>query len=201
MGRIVKEPARRYHSRLRTEQAEATRERILDAAVRAMADGVASISVPAVARDAGVSVPTVYRHFPTKRDLLTSLYPHLEQRAGLGRLALPRSVDEIGATVRAIFDRVESFDDLTRAASASPVAEEARRLSLPGRLAIGREVLDTVRPPLAHDVRDRIARLLVVLLTSASLRTWRQLDATVDEAAEDIQWIVRAAIAAAAAAR
>lgn len=199
MTRITNEAPRRYRSRLRREQAEATRERILDATVRAMADGVASISVPAVARDAGVSVPTVYRHFPTKRDLLTALYPHLERRAGLGRLALPRSVDEIEATVRAIFDRVESLDDMARAASASPVAEEARRLSLPGRLAIGRELLDTVRPPLAPDARDRIARLLVVLLTSSSLRTWRQLDTTVDQTAEDIGWIVHAAIAAAAA--
>lgn len=198
MNRIAKEP-RAYRSRLRTEQAEATRGRILDAAVRAMAEGVATISVPAVARDAGVSVPTVYRHFPAKADLLTAIYPHLERRAGLGRLALPRSVDEIGATVRAMFDRVESFDDLARAASASPVAEEMRRLSLPGRMAIGRELLDTVRPPLAADVRDRIARLLVVLLTSSSLRTWRQLDTTPDEAAEDIQWIVRALISAAAA--
>jgi AcrR family transcriptional regulator len=199
MTRIAKEPARRYRSRLRAEQAEGTRERILDAAVRATADGVASISVPAVAREAGVSVPTVYRHFPTKSDLLAALYPHLERRAGLGRLALPRSVDEIGATVRAIFDRVESFDDLARAASASPVAEEARRLSLPGRLALGRELLDEVRPPLPPDARDRIARLLVVLLTSSSLRVWRQLDTTVDEVADDIQWIVRAAVAHAGA--
>jgi AcrR family transcriptional regulator len=195
MTRIVKDPARRYRSRLREEQAEATRTRILDAAVRAMADGVATISMPAVAREASVSVPTVYRHFGTKEELLAELYPHVERRAGLGKMALPGSVDEIGSTVRAIFDRVESFDDLARAAMASPVAQEVRQLTLPHRLALGRELLDGIRPPLTPDVRDRIARLLVVLLTSSSLRTWRQLDATVDEVAEDIQWIVRAAVA------
>jgi AcrR family transcriptional regulator len=195
MNRIGSNTRRRYQSHLRDEQAEATRTRILDATVRAMADGVATISMPAVAREAGVSVPTVYRHFPTKSDLVAALYPYLERRTGLGKVALPQSIDEVADTVRAIFERVESFDDLARAASASPVAEEARRLSLPFRLALGQELLDTVRPPLGADARDRIARLLVVLLTSSSLRTWRQLDATVDEVAEDIEWIVRAAVA------
>jgi AcrR family transcriptional regulator len=195
MNRIGSSTRRRYQSRLRLEQAEATRTRILDATVRAMAEGVATISMPAVAREAGVSVPTVYRHFPTKSDLVAALYPYLERRAGLGKLALPQSVEEVADTVRAIFERVESFDDLARAASASPVAEEARRLSLPLRLALGQELLDTVRPSLRADARDRIARLLVVLLTSSSLRTWRQLDVTADEVAEDIQWILRAAVA------
>lgn len=195
MDRIVKEPTRRYRSRLRKEQAEATRRRILDAAVRSMAGGVATVSMPGVAREAGVSVPTVYRHFATKEELLAALYPHVERRAGMREMPLPGSIDEVGDTVRAIFERVESFDDLARAAMASPSAEEVRRLSLPRRLSLSRQLLDTVRPPLPSDTRDRIARMLVVLLSSASLRAWRQLDTTVDEAANDIQWILRASVA------
>jgi AcrR family transcriptional regulator len=186
---------RPYRSELRQRQAEETRARILDATMRVMAGGFATVSIPAVATEAGVSVPTVYRHFATKEDLLAALYPYVERRAGMREMPLPGSLDEIGDTVRAIFERVDSFDDLARAASASPAAEEARRLSLPGRVALGRELADRVRPRLAPDARDRIARVLVVLLTSSSLRVWRQLDATVDEAADDIQWILQAAIA------
>jgi AcrR family transcriptional regulator len=195
MKRIANNAPRTYRSKLRAQQAEETRARILDATMRVMAGGFASLSIPAVATEAGVSVPTVYRHFATKEQLLAALYPYSERRAGLREMPLPGSVAEIGDTVRAIFERVESFDDLARAAMASPSAEEARRLSLPRRLGLGRQLLDTVRPPLPPDARDRIARLLVVLLTSSSLRVWRQLDATVDEAANDIQWILRAAVA------
>ena len=43
-----------------------------------------------------------------------------------------------------------------------------------------------------------VARLLVVLTASASLRMWRDhLGVSVDEAAEDVDWAIRAAVAAA----
>ncbi len=198
MSRIIKPPVREYRSQLRAQQADQTRSRILDATLRVMADGVASVSIPAVAREAGVSVPTIYRHFGTKRDLLAALYPHLEQRAGLDEMVIPRSIDELQDGVRAIFERIDSFDDLARAAMASPAAEEARRITMPDRLALGRRLADSIVPKLAKADRDRIARLLVVLITSSALRVWRDhLGSSVEKAADDIDWVVRAAIAAA----
>jgi AcrR family transcriptional regulator len=198
MTRIVKEPVREYRSQLRAQQADQTRSRILDATLRVMADGVASVSIPAVAGEAGVSVPTIYRHFGTKRDLLAALYPHLEQRAGLDEMVVPRSIDELQDGVRAIFERIDSFDDLARAAMASPAAEEARRITMPDRLALGRRLADSIVPKLAKADRDRIARLLVVLITSSALRVWRDhLGSSVEKAADDIDWVVRAAVAAA----
>jgi AcrR family transcriptional regulator len=198
MSRIIKRPVREYRSQLRAQQADQTRSRILDATLRVMADGVASVSIPAVAREAGVSVPTIYRHFGTKRDLLAALYPHLEQRAGLDEMVVPRSIDELQDGVRAIFERIDSFDDLARAAMASPAAEEARRITMPDRLALGRRLADSIVPKLAKADRDRIARLLVVLITSSALRVWRDhLGSSVEKAADDIDWVVRAAIAAA----
>jgi AcrR family transcriptional regulator len=143
-------------------------------------------------------VPTIYRHFETKRDLLAALYPHLEQRAGLDEMVVPRSIDELQDGVRAIFERIDSFDDLARAAMASPAAEEARRITMPDRLALGRRLADSIVPKLAKADRDRIARLLVVLITSSALRVWRDhLGSSVEKAADDIDWVVRAAVAAA----
>jgi AcrR family transcriptional regulator len=191
--------SRTYRSDLRAEQARETSVRILDATLRVMATGIASVSIPAVAREAGVSVPTVYRHFATKADLLAALYPHAVRQAGLDRPVPPASLDELREGVRAIFDRLEHGDDLARAAMASPAAEEARALTMPGRLAMGRSLADSIRPKLAVRDRDRIARLLVVLITSSSLRVWRDyLGSSVDEAADDIDWVIRAAIAASA---
>lgn len=196
MKHIVNNTPRPYRSQLRAEQAEETRARILDATVRVMADGLAYVSIPAVAREAGVSVPTVYRHFATKRDLLAAVYPHVVRRAGLDQLRPPRSMAELRNGVRAYFDHVESYDDLARAAMASPAAEEARHLNMPDRLAIFRQVADSIVPRPSKVDRDRIARLLVILTASSALRMWRDhLSLSVDEAADDVDWIVRAAIA------
>ena len=54
MVRIANTGARQYDSPLRTEQLEATRGRILDAAIRVMAGGIDTLSVPAIAHEAGV---------------------------------------------------------------------------------------------------------------------------------------------------
>ena len=198
MSRIATVAGRAYHSQLRAQQAEETRARILDATLRVMVAGLASVSVPAVAREAGVSVPTIYRHFGTKHDLLAAVYPHLVRRGGLDKLVPPRSVDELREGVRALFERLDSADDLARAAMASPAAEEARRISMPGRVALWRQLADTIVPKLADGERDRIARLLTILVNSSALRLWRDhLGSSLDEAAYDIEWVIRAAIAAA----
>ena len=198
MTRISNTEARTYRSELRAQQAEETRARILDAAGRVMVRGVATLSIPAVAREAGVSVPTIYRHFATKHDLLAAVYPHALRRAALKQPALPRSLDELRDGIRAYFEHVDSFDDLARAAMASPASEEVRRLNMPDRLAAFRRVADSVEPKLARSDRDRVARLLVVLTASSAVRMWRgQLGSTVEEAADDFNWIVNAAIAAA----
>ena len=54
-----------------------------------MASGLASLSIPAVAREAGVSVPTVYRHFGTKDDLLAAVYPHVARGSGSTACRIP----------------------------------------------------------------------------------------------------------------
>ncbi|GAA2059152.1 hypothetical protein GCM10009722_18600 [Williamsia deligens] len=50
------------------------RERILDVARAAFAGGFATPSFDAIARDAGVGVGTVYRHFPTRESLIEAAY-------------------------------------------------------------------------------------------------------------------------------
>jgi AcrR family transcriptional regulator len=198
MTRIANDARRTYRSQLRAQQADETRGRILDATVRVMAGGIASVSIPAVAREAGVSVPTIYRHFQTKRDLLAAVYPHLARRAGFNEVVVPTSVDEFREMVRTIFDGLESLGDLARAAMASPAAEQARRINMPDRFAMSRRFAETIAPNVRKADRDRIARLMVVLTTSSAMRVWRDhLGSSVDEAADDVDWVLRAALASA----
>jgi AcrR family transcriptional regulator len=198
MTRIANQSARPYRSELRAEQATETRERILDAAGRVMATGVASLSVPAVAREAGVSVPTVYRHFGTKAELLAELFPHAARRAGLDGIPDPSTVGEVRSAVRAVFERLDALDDVSRAAFASPIADQVRHATMPSRFERIRALGKSIEPPLAKADLDRITRILVILISSSSLRTWRDhLGASPEQAADDIDWILRAAIAAA----
>lgn len=183
---------------MRAEQAEETRARILDATLRVIAGGVASLSIPAVAREAGVSVPTVYRHFGTKGDLFAALHPHVGRRVGIDQVADPTTLEGHRDFIRAMFERLDSFDDLARAAIASPVADEARRATMPKRLERIRKFVDSAEPGLRKTDRDRIARLMAVIASSSALRVWRnQLGSSVDEAADDVDWILRAALSAA----
>jgi AcrR family transcriptional regulator len=198
MTRIATGTVRAYRSQLRAQQAEETRARILDATGRVMARGLAHVSIPAVAREAGVSVPTIYRHFATKHDLLAAVYPHVIRRAGLDEVVVPGSMDELRQGLGAYFERTDSLGDLARAAMASPASDDVRRLNIPRRLAAFRRVADSIEPKPSEVNRDRIARLLVILTASSALRLWRdQLGSSVDEAADDVDWVLRAITSAA----
>jgi AcrR family transcriptional regulator len=189
---------REYHSQLREQNAEQTRDRILEGTLRLMAGGLAAISVPAIAREAGVSVPTVYRHFGTKGALLSALYPYVARRTGLDAVPDPTSLDELRGGIRAYFERLDALEDLARAAYASPIADEVRHATMRRRVERIRRLADSVKPRLPKVHRDRITRLLVVLTSSSALRMWRDhLGGSVEDAADDIDWVVRAAIAAA----
>ncbi|MFC6578204.1 helix-turn-helix domain-containing protein [Planomonospora parontospora] len=69
--------------------AQRNRERILDAAEEVFAHRGTSASTEEVARLAGVAIGTVFRHFPTKDDLLAAILKRLlarlaEEAAALG---------------------------------------------------------------------------------------------------------------------
>lgn len=198
MNRIATEAARSYRSDLRSEQAAATRDRILDATMRVMAGGLADVTVPAVARAAGVSVPTVYRHFGTKRELFAALQPHLQRRLGIDRIPAPTSIDGLRGSLVALIGGMDGLDDVARAALASPAGEEVRRIHGPNRFRLGRTIADGVAPELPEADRDRVARLLVVMTSSSALRMWReQFGRSVEEIADEIDRAVRAVIASA----
>jgi TetR/AcrR family transcriptional regulator, regulator of autoinduction and epiphytic fitness len=73
MPRSVK-PPRRYRSPHRQQQAQATRQQIVDAAGRLFGrDGYFGTTIETVAQEAGVAVPTVYAAFGSKRAILSAL--------------------------------------------------------------------------------------------------------------------------------
>jgi AcrR family transcriptional regulator len=196
MKPIVNMENRRYQSPLREGQAQDTRDRILDATARLLTRGLAGLSIPAVAREAGVSIPTVYRNFRTKQDLFEAIYPYAARRAGTGELKPPRSIADFRDGVRILIERFESFDDVDRAAIASRGAEEIRHATIGARAEMARKIADAIAPELSPEDRERLARLVIVLTMSATARMLREhLGRSVDEAVDDIEWAVRTVIA------
>src|SRR3954471_9720285 len=71
-------PRRKYELKQRADEMAATRLRITEAAVELHGTvGPARTTVSAVAERAGVQRHTVYRHFPTDRDLFAACSAHL----------------------------------------------------------------------------------------------------------------------------
>lgn len=195
-------PGRRpYESRLRAEQSEATKERVLEALIRTMANGVATLSVPDVAREAQVSVPTVYRHFGTKSGLLAALGPYVMAKAGLLPTVAPRTVDEIGDSILEVFRHLEAMDGTLRAAMASELGSEVRQAAMPMRRGLHREVLKRSAPDIPPDELERLTDLSVTLLSSGAFRVYRDfLGLSVEEAADRAAWGLRTLVRGARAA-
>ena len=77
-----KKAKRTYRTELRAEQVDATRQRIIEAAVEAFAPWAAELPHDKVSERARVSERTVYRHFPTQRHLVQAVTAHVVKRSG-----------------------------------------------------------------------------------------------------------------------
>lgn len=183
-----------YRSDLRRDQKQETRSRILDGLARAMASGLAELSIPAVARQARVSVPTVYRHFPTKKALLDALAEHVERRGtGGGEVPAPTDPEGLAALTPELFRRLDALDDATRAAMASRLGTKMRRDRLiPERRKMIQRALAPAFKGLDAAGRTRLVDVVLVLWSSASLRAFKDyLGLDAEQAAGHVAWAIR----------
>lgn len=187
--------SRRYTSELRSIQAAATRDRILDALVDVLAEGVDTLSIPAVAERAGVSIGTVYRHFRDKAGLLRALIPHAGKKSGIDYESIPETLDEVDDLVRKVYSHFENTDDLLRAAFASRIGREARIQGSAERLELMRTMIDQIAPLVPADQSDHLAKLVLILTTSDVYLQWKdRLGMDSEEAADEVMWAIRTVI-------
>jgi AcrR family transcriptional regulator len=187
---------RKYDSPLREQQAAATRDRILDGLVATMADGLAEVSMPAVARAAGVSVATVYRHFPNKQALFDAMPDYIARRTGADRLRPPASFRELARSIESIYRNIDGVDDVLRAAMDSPLGDVTRRAQMPARLRFLDDTVASLAPELSEPARSRVVRLLLVLTSSGAQRMLSAAGLDPRTSSDDVVWVVRTIIEA-----
>ncbi len=187
---------RAYSSPLRRQQTADTHDRILAGLAQTMADGISEVSMPAVAEAAGVSVATVYRHFPTKRALFEALPGYFARLVGMDRPTLPRTQEELEDMIRRLFVMYDRLGDVARAAMDSQLGNEARAVQMPQRIAAFRETVALIAPDLQKAGRERIARLVLALTTSGTQRTLRLAGQSPEAAADDVIGALRTLIEA-----
>lgn len=175
---------------LREQQRAMTRSRIITALGELIeSHHPLDVTMSAVAEQAGVSEPTLYRYFPTKRDLFGALGSELLIKTTAG-VALA-SVDELVEFLPKLYEQFAAMEATTRWNLVAP-KDEAVRPTATERLPILREALGAALEGLNPAEADALLRGLLLLTSPTSLLYWQDyLGVTVDEAAQTASWLIR----------
>jgi AcrR family transcriptional regulator len=185
---------RRYDSPLRRQQLASTRERIVAAGSsivhRLPTWEWKELTFRAVAERAGVSERTVYRHFPTERELHDAVMSRLEEEAGVTYEDI--SLDEVAAVATKVFEARSAFAVTPFTVESPTFLDEDHR-----RQSALLEAVTAATPDWSERDRRLVAALLDVLWNTSSYERlvvgW-QIDGA--ESTEAIEWAIGLVIGA-----
>lgn len=175
--------------RVKRSDARRNRDRLLEAARKALSSGQEGLVLEAVARDAGVGIGTLYRNFPTRERLIEEVYA-AEVDLLTGRAATLLEQMPARDALRAWLYQVTRFAATKRGMSmtlqieAAAAAEEAARSGVRERITVA------IVPLLEAGARDGSLRAdvragdVVLLIAGALLPA--QIDAAQTERIMDL---------------
>jgi AcrR family transcriptional regulator len=184
---------RTYQLRQRAESAEETRRRLVEATFALHGEqGIAATTMKQIAERAGVSVGTVYHHFPTLEDtvnacgqMVMATYPPPSEAIFAGVATMK---DRLVRLARALFEHGDSVlldsvrPDVDKASIVARFVDEEER----HRIELTRAAL----APFAID-RDLI-RVAAALLDIGVYRALQRVGLSLDQAAETIADVIQA---------
>ena len=161
----MKAPARTYDMTSRAAAAEATRERILEAAAELiLTHWYDDVTIAAVARGAGVSGQTVLNHFASKERLLAAVHARIGQELVAKRYSARPG--DVASIVEALLDDYEVTGD----AIVRMLALEEKVPTMKPLLAQGRE---------GHrrwvEAMFKAPKLVPELVVATDVYTWKLL--------------------------
>lgn len=163
----MKVERRPYTQRARAERTEATRRRILDAALeRFTEDWYDEVTLASIAKHAGVSQQTLVNHFGSKEGLVEAVTAQLEpELRGLRERVAPGDLDGL---VDALMEQYEEIGD----ANARWAAMEERTPAIAPLLARARAYH---RDSVAEILGVADERRATVLAVATDVLTWKML--------------------------
>jgi len=109
---------RAYDNSRRAAQADETARRILDATIDLLGEPEKELSIAAIAAKAGVSAPSVYKHFPNRQAIFEAVQSTIDER--LGRPSWPNTADELLLAIPPLHRFFSGNEPLVRAAVRAP---------------------------------------------------------------------------------
>jgi len=180
----------RTKSLLRDRHSQATRDVIVDALVAQLAEtGAYDLTYFALARRSGVSVRTIYRHFPTREGLLDELSRRVN--AVMAIREVPKNREATVALVRQLFATFDRHSLLVAAQIQAGLAGKVRAQARHKRVNVVERVFSSTMANMSPARRRAAADLVTVLLSAntwARLREEADLDGT--QSGEITAWAV-----------
>jgi AcrR family transcriptional regulator len=162
MGRSAKSGRRHYRLGRRAEASGQTRQRIVEATFELHSEkGIADTSMKDIAERAGVSVGTVYHHFPTYADTIAACGAYTAEQAPAPTSAIFTGAGNRGARIarlaRALFDyydRVPALESVRRDRQLTPGLDAFAREEARNRRKLAAEAVGKTGQALAAALLD-----------------------------------------------
>jgi AcrR family transcriptional regulator len=185
---------------LRDEHRQVTRDKILQAVADLLTtEHPADVSIPAVAERSGVSLRTVYRHFPSKEQLLDAAAEMGDQRIAAGDEVEEMTLEALPAFLKRAWRNLVPMEGFLRAQLVSAAGRDIRRRRLTHhREALTRTLIRREVPLSRRDI-SRLADVMVFLTSAATFLELRDAYGyDLDAAADLMAWATRAVVERAA---
>ncbi len=169
---------------LADQRAQVTRDAIIQAVQHLLVhEHPAAISVPAVAKVAGVSVRTIYRYFPTKAALLDGVANHFPDRSLGGDWQV--LFDTRGQALRDLWTDFATNIDAVRAEHQSPAGADLRQRRLvESRVMMNKFLADLFPQAAGPDLDDLADQVIAVTSSSMFLELTDRLGHNADKATD-----------------
>ncbi len=159
-----------YASPLRERQKADTRALILETVERSLSDrSLGELSLATVAREAGITERTVYRHFATREQLLEATWAAVNDAIGIKDF--PRTAEELIERPKKLFPAFEKRAEVIRAMLASPQGRELRLRANKERQSAIRAAVKSARPNLREPALTRLCAAVQVLCSASGWAT------------------------------
>jgi AcrR family transcriptional regulator len=177
-------------SALRRDQSNAVRERLLDAVIAVIEAGEEP-TMHAVARAAAVGERTLYRYFPSRKQLSAAVLPVIRRRASA---PMAEDVEGLPDYVRRLFTTFDRNARLARALVTS--AWFPSSVTRPANLHALRKIIDAGYPKAPVADRESAAASLRALYSAAAWAYLADCGFGLEASIRHIQWNTKIALEA-----